>query len=164
MTSRSVSGPGLQKFVESIGDDFLEVGQPVARMERSDAPLEGWLYIPGGPGKDVQPGMQVRLSLENAPSSAFGFLLGEVVTVSEFPVSKDRILSLLESDDLADDILGSGNMVEVRIKLLADASTLSGFEWTEGGGAPFRIAAGTIFSGAIIVRSQAPYTLLIPTG
>ena len=56
----------------------------------------------------------------------------------------------------------NGPVVEVRIKLEKDDSTMSGYWWSSKKGAEVELMKGTMVSADIITEEKAPITMLIP--
>lgn len=131
-------------------------GQEVAVVEPGDDESHAIVYVPAGPGKTIEPGMKVHLSPSTAPSEQYGQALAEVLTVSEFPVSSQRVEFVLRNDLLAQEITGLGSVLEVTIELVKDQDTESGLAWTSGGGPPFEVHNGTLTAASVIIDSETP--------
>ncbi|MNU00553.1 hypothetical protein D3C72_2437070 [compost metagenome] len=55
-----------------------------------------------------------------------------------------------------------GVSLEVRVNLVPDSGTFSGYGWTTEEGPPVRLNSGTIVNGAITVSSERPIASIIP--
>lgn len=140
----------------------LRQGEPVFTIEAAGQGLELLLYVPGEHGKSVHPGMEVQISPSTAKREEFGSLIGTVRQVSPFPTTLDAMRARLQNEELARSFAGDGPPFEARIDLLPDPATASGYRWTSERGAELPLSSGTIASGEVTVRSQAPITLAIP--
>ena len=140
----------------------LRQGEPVFSVEASGEGLELLLYLPGEDGKSVQPGMAVQVSPSTARREEFGSVLGTVRSVSPFPATLESMRARLQNEDLARSFAQRGSPFESRVELVADPATVSGYRWTSERGAEVPLSSGTIATGEVTVRSQAPITLAIP--
>jgi len=52
--------------------------------------------------------------------------------------------------------------IQVKVDLVVDPSTESGYQWTSRRGPPITNQPGTLCTAAITVREQAPITLALP--
>jgi multidrug efflux pump subunit AcrA (membrane-fusion protein) len=145
--------------------DILRSGMSVARLERSGEQikdLEAILYVSATQSKSVQPGMLVNLSPTSANSQEYGLLLGRVTSVSNYPATYESMVIHLGSEALAQQVARSGAMVQVSVDLIPDVNTPSGYKWTSQQGLPMKLASGTITSGAIVIRTDRPISMVIP--
>ena len=140
----------------------LRQGEPVFTIEAAGQGLELLLYVPGEHGKSVHPGMEVQISPSTAKREEFGSLVGTVRQVSPFPTTLDAMRARLQNEELARSFARDGPPFEARVDLLPDPATASGYRWTSERGAELPLSSGTIASGEVTVRSQAPITLAIP--
>jgi len=60
-------------------------------------------------------------------------------------------------------LAGQGAPIEVRIELVINQQTPSGYQWSTPQGPPMVIDSGTIASGSITVSAQQPIRMIIPT-
>jgi HlyD family secretion protein len=148
--------------VEASVGTVVAPGRPVVSIETAGTGLELALYIPPEQGKQVAPGMEVRVEPATIKKEEFGTLLGRVLDISEFPVSPEGMLAVLGNPELVKSFSTQGAPYAARIALLADPESASGYRWATGNGAPVRLSAGTTANAEITVRSQAPITLLLP--
>ncbi len=92
-TSQQVRAPlagkvtGIQKqLFESTTAD-----QPLLSLVPDDSELVGRLLIPGSAIGFVEPGSSVRLSVDAFPQQEFGTVSGQILTVSQAPVSPTEL-------------------------------------------------------------------------
>ena len=91
---------------EVLIDDgnFVSPGTELVVVEPTADAVTAVLYVPAGQGKAVGRGMDVHLSPSTAPSEQYGQVLGTVASISEFPVSSERLEFVLQNDILVDQI------------------------------------------------------------
>lgn len=140
----------------------IQPGAPVASIATSGNALQAVVYIPTRDGKRILPGMTVRLAPSSVKKEEHGTIIGTVLRVSEFPVSKPGMLSSLQNERLVNEYSKDGAPYEVRIDLEADRATVSGFKWTSGSGAGIAITSGTTVEAEVTVSEKPPASLIIP--
>jgi HlyD family secretion protein len=109
----------------------------------------------------IEIGEDALVSPISAPAPEYGLIRGTVTDVGRVPVSPERLEDLTGTvAGLADALVQDEPVIEVRIDLQADPSTVSGLRWTLGAGPPFTLLPGTIFTGEIVQGSQSPFARL----
>ena len=133
---------------------------PIVSIELASRPLRAMLVVPSA-GRSAKAGMTVRIipSTENWQES--GFILGKVETISETPVTMQRLQRLLHNDALSQGLLSRGATYLVEVSL-ERANTPSGFKWTTARGSTHPVTTGMLASGRITVDEQRPLSLVIP--
>ncbi|MFN2361443.1 MAG: NHLP bacteriocin system secretion protein [Marinobacter sp.] len=124
--------------------------------------LEVRLFVSALDGKRISPGSEALLSPAGVKREEYGYLRGRVISVSEYPVTRAGMLSTVHNEDLVRQFTESGVVFEVRIDLIRDPDTPSGFAWTSAEGPPQRVTSGTLGSGQVTVRRQRPISLVVP--
>jgi len=137
-------------------------GRPVVSIETAGKGLELVLYIPPEQGKKVVPGMEVRVEPATVKKEEFGTLVGQVLDISEYPVSPEGMLAVLGNPELVKLFSAQGAPYAARVQLMPDRTSVSGYRWATGNGPPITLSAGTTATAEVTVRSQAPITLLLP--
>jgi HlyD family secretion protein len=146
-------------------DDIIEPGQTLLTLELDDQSgqkLIGLMYFPLGQGKRISQGFTARLAPAAIDSDEYGYLLAEVVSVSEFPVSRTHMMTHLENPELVERLLQQGPSLEVEVNLRQDGSTPSGYGWTSSKGPPLKLTSGTFCAAQVTTLTQPPVTLVVP--
>lgn len=138
----------------------MEVGS-IVRDTNSTSSTTVVLYVPVADGKKVKEGMEVHISPSTVKPDEHGYIIGRVTSVSEYAVSQESMRRTLNHQQLVS-LLSESAVMEVRVEMLRDLGTESGYKWSTPKGAPTTIEAGTICSGEIRVSSQRPIELVIP--
>ncbi len=157
----SLFGGRVVEFLVGQGN-FIAVGDPVLTLEGLDDRITAYLYVPDGPGKQIEPGMEVRISPSTVDRSQYGAMIGRVEAVSEFPVTERGVMRLLENEALAGRFLDDGPMLEVVVRLVEDAGTTSGYRWSSPDGPPIALSPGTLADGEVVLEEQRPANLVLP--
>jgi len=142
--------------------DLVSPGTPVLSLEVESEELMAVLFIPASSGKQVAPGMAARVSPSNVKREEYGFILGEVVRVSEFPATGPGMMRLLSNQALVTRLMEQGPPIRVNVALRRDPATPSGFAWSSSTGPDLQISSGTLAQGSVIVRQDRPLQLVIP--
>lgn len=138
-------------------------GTPLLSLEpnQSNAAADAVVYVPAAEGKKIKPGMEVQISPSTVKREEFGFILGRVTAVGEFPASRQGMLRVLGSEELVDKFAAIDTPIEVQVELLPDATSASGYQWSSK--APdITIANGTLCSAQIVVERRRPLSMVLP--
>ncbi len=144
--------------------DFVQQGAPILTLGPLSEDLELVLYVPLVEASDVKPGMPVHIAPQTVEKEAYGFLMGEVSSVAEFPATAEGMRHILGTDELVQIFLGDGAPIQIRVSLIPDLDTPSGYAWSSSSGPGFRLSSGTLCSARIVVREQRPIIFLLPLG
>jgi hypothetical protein len=146
--------------------DYVKEGDIVAWAKYPLEPGESHLmlsYFPIKQGEQVEPGMQVQIAPENVDVQMYGYLMGKVTDVSEFPLSNRSLLNHIRNQELVSFMKQGGTtVIKVTVEPLKDPNTPSGYRWTTPMGPPSFIEAGTICDVRIIVSHRKPISYLLP--
>lgn len=157
------SGRVLEVFVR-VGE-MADAGTRLFSLEvggDTEEALQAILYVPMEDGQLVQPGMEVKIATTGFSPVKYGYLLGRVITVADYPSTFEGLLSVLGNEELAARLMGVGLPMQVQVVLIRDDTTPSGYQWTTGQGPDTLISSGQLCQGAIIIQQEPPINLLIP--
>ncbi len=158
-----VSSPHDGRVVEvlMVEGDYVQQGARILSVEPSDARLEAVVYAPLAEGKKVQPTMEVEIALSTVRPEEYGYMLGRVISVSEFPVTEQGMVRVLGAPELASQFSMGGRPYEIVVQLLRDPDSGTGFLWSSQG-PDIGIESGTACSVRIVTERRRPITLVIP--
>lgn len=144
--------------------DVVQPGMHLFSLERKgeNVKLEAALYVPAEVGKKIVPGMEVQLSPTTVKKEEYGYMLGRVVNVSEYPTTIQSMALTLGSEELASKLAGGSAPLEITVDLITDENTVSGFKWSSQAGPPLKINSGTLCMGAVTISEQRPIQMVIP--
>lgn len=163
--SRVVRSPadGMVVGLQTAIGDMVKDGIPVASVASLGSGIDALVYVPAQVGKLVKPGMTVLVAPSTIKREEFGSIKGEVKTVSQFPTTKTAMMAILQNQDLVDYLAAQGPPIAVRVGLIENPNTYSGYDWTSSVGPEQQITPGSLANARITVRKQAPISLIIPT-
>ena len=156
---------GLVLEVMTAEGDLVSPGQPLVKVGLSGGasePMQVVLYVPTEDGKKVEAGMNILVAPATTKPEEFGYLVGRVERVAEFPATTRSMLNKLKNDQLVRQFTAGGAPFEVTATLVRSPDTPSGYEWTSGQGPQALVRSSTPASGRITVRTQRPIDLVIP--
>lgn len=162
-----VSAPTDGQVIEVLvkKGDAIQPGQVLVKLSRTGRgirELEAVIYVPTEQGRNITPGMEVRVSPSIVKKEEFGQMIGQVISVSEYTVSSNSMLNILGSQELVQKFSAAGPLLEVHASLLINEKTVSGYQWTSKSGPPLKIQNGTICTGFITIKNEKPITLVMP--
>lgn len=140
-------------------------GASLAKMElmgRDIKNLETVLYFPAREGKKIRRAMRANVAPSTVKQEEFGFLLGLVTYVSDFPSTKQAMMRTLQNDALVRELSTGGTPIEVRVDLIPDPRTPSGYKWSSSRGPEIIIRTGTLCQATITVDDRRPISMIIP--
>jgi HlyD family secretion protein len=140
----------------------LNVGTPVIVVESEGATLDAILFVPADRGKSVKPGMEVRLEPSTVKREEFGAMVGDVIDISEFPMTPQGMAAVLHNDTLVSRFSRDGAPYAATVRLVRDDSTVSGYRWAVGKGPALRLTSGTLTKAEITTRVRRPVELIVP--
>lgn len=157
-----VDGIVADQIVSGVGD-ILTPGAPILNVrvnENERNELMVLLFVPVLEGKKIQQGMMVQIAPGSVDASEYGTLVGQVRSVSNYPLLADSMTNWTGNRELTAWLLkqNGGPAMEVQIDLIKDKDTATGYLWSSIHGAPEKITAGTACTGSIVVKRQAPIT------
>jgi len=154
---------GEVKELRTVQGAVMREGQPVLTIESRGSGLEALVFIRSSrSGTAIRPGMSARVAPANARREEFGTLIGEVASISDFPVSLEAIRAMLNNDDLARSFMNEGPPYQLIIRLERDPGTSSGYRWTSSRGAGVILASGSTLQADIAVDFRRPIAMVIP--
>lgn len=160
----SYTGRVLEVNVKS--GSSVDAGSPMILIESGESQtkdLKIVIYVPVQTGKKILPGMNVDVSPSTVNKEEFGFMIGRVTSVSEYPLTTQSMFLTLGNEALVQELAkGDMAMLEVKVDLIPDSSTISGYKWSTPAGPPQQIDSGTLVSASITVKQQKPITSIIP--
>jgi multidrug efflux pump subunit AcrA (membrane-fusion protein) len=152
----------IQAGVESL----VERGDAILSLEVHEElgvnDLQAILYLAPADGKRIRPGMSVQLAPSTVKPEEYGYLLGRVISVGEFPATQQGMLQVLNNLELVKLLSTGGAPIEVRVDLVISPDQASGYAWTSPSGPPIELDSGTLTQAWITLSEISPINLLLP--
>jgi HlyD family secretion protein len=166
-TTSEVTSPYTGLVLEVMAEQGTMVtrGQPMLTVSldgKAVKGLEAIIYIPSVHGKKIRPGMDVQIAPNTVKKEEFGYLMGKVTYVSDFPVTPQGMARVLKNEHLVTALSGDDAPYQIHVDLLPDPDNVSTFRWTSSEGPPLRIQSGTMASAGVVVERRRPILMVIP--
>ncbi|HEX6041344.1 NHLP bacteriocin system secretion protein [Longimicrobium sp.] len=166
-TTSEVTSPYTGRVLELIVEQgsMVNRGQPILTVDltgRAVKGLEAILYIPSVHGKKIRPGMEVQIAPSTVKKEEFGYLLGRVTYVSDFPVTPQGMQRVLKNEQLVTALSGDDAPYEIHADLVPESRNVSGLRWTSSSGPPILIKSGTMATAGVVVERRRPVEMVIP--
>ena len=143
---------------------YVPPGSTVAIVEpiSSDGgTLQAVMYFPVKDGKRIKRGMNIAVIPSTIKQEEYGYIQGIVTSVSDFPVSPQYLQAVMQNPALAQGF-AADPPIEVRISMVTDPTTETGFHWSSSRGPNDTLTPGIPTTGFVIVRSQRPIEMIVP--
>ncbi len=163
----NIISPSTGKVIEIMVTEgsLISPGETIMSLEpvgRGIKNLVAVIYVSTNKGKNIKRGMEVYISPAGIEKEEYGYILGRVTRVSEYPSTSQGMMSVLGNQNLVNSLLLEGPVIEVIVDLLPSSKTISGYKWTSRKGAPVTIVSGISCKSDILVEVKRPITLVIP--
>jgi len=124
--------------------------------------IEAVVYIPSLHGKRVRPGMEIQIAPSTVRREEYGYLLGKVTYVSDFPATPAGMRRVLKNDQLVVALSGQDAPYEIHADLIPDPGSASSYRWSSSQGPPIRIQSGTLADANVVVERRRPIFMVLP--
>lgn len=144
---------------------YVQVGSKVMSVSAGGAnvkQLVAVMYVPVSRGKALKPGMEVNIYPSVTKKEEYGYMMGRISSVSDYPVNEQDIRDMIGSDKLASQFAANTAVLQVNVDLVPSDKTVSGFKWSTSAGPAVKIESGTICSGDVIIGKTRPIEMVIP--
>lgn len=143
---------------------IIQRGETLVTLEQygGTVKMEAVIYIPAEQGGIILPGMEAQISPTIVNKEEHGFILGRVISVSKYPATTKSMMQTLRNENLVSLLAGQGAPLMVRIDLISDKNTKSGYRWSTPEGPPMSINSGTIIESTVITHREKPISKVIP--
>lgn len=142
-----------------LGSLSVKVAAGGVILDKADSGQQAVLFLPFSNKENVKPGMKVLIAPAGLPPQQYGYLLGNVSDVGQYPLTTQNLADILRNDSLVTVFSQGEPEVMVTVKLQPDGNTGS-YAWTTGRAAP--VSSGALLQANIVVDEKKPIELLLP--
>lgn len=154
---------GMITSIKVSPGDYIKAGTHLVGLSRSADHLDAVMFFPATQGHAIEVGMKAMVIPAGVNKEEYGAIESEVVDVQPYPASRQTILSILQNEQLVDQILEPENsLIMVRLKLEKSNSSYSKLKWSSGEGPKQKIVSGLLATSQVISNRKAPITLVLP--
>jgi HlyD family secretion protein len=163
-TSVRAELPGRVLQLESRAGHIISRGEPLIICEKPGTQLGASIYVPAAQGKLLSPGMKIQVTPSTVKREEYGYISGKVERVGRFVLTEKALVAWLHSEKLIQYLheKAKGPLIFVEGDMDRDPATKSGFNWSSSKGVDVMVTPGTLGDAVIIVKEQAPVTLVLP--
>lgn len=125
-------------------------------------------YFANKDGKKIEPGMKVQITPSIIKRERYGGIVGQVTSVSPFPVTQQNMATIIGNENLAESIVtnithsGGDAPLQVIVKLEPNPRTISGYQWSSSEGPPIKLSSGTTAQVRVKIGEVAPVSYVVP--
>jgi HlyD family secretion protein len=154
---------GIVVETMAMNGDAVKDGQTILSIEAEQKILEVTIYLPPGSiRKLVKPGMTAQISPATSKKERYGYLVGKVLAVSEYPATEEGMMNIFHNAALVREVSKDGPPIAVLVEFIPDHQTRSGYAWSSAAGAGVEVTSGTLCAGNFVVENKRPISLVIP--
>ncbi len=162
-----IISPYTGRILEVMVDEgsHIDEGASILSLElvgKEIQALKAVIYLPASEGKKVRIGMKSQISPTTVKREEYGFMFGNVMSVSEYPATFRGMMRILKNEELAQSFSASGPPIEVSVHLVPSDKTISGYKWSTPKGPAMVNFTGTPCSVSITISEDRPIGLVIP--
>ncbi|MFB2934486.1 NHLP bacteriocin system secretion protein [Aerosakkonemataceae cyanobacterium BLCC-F154] len=135
------------------------------QIQKSAQPLLAVTYFAVRDGKQIKPGMPIQITPSIVKRERFGGIVGNVVSVSPFPVTKQGATSVIGNSEIVESLLSQSKEAQIEIwaELKENPHNFSGYEWSSSQGPlDVKLSTGTTTSAQVTVQQRAPIEFVLP--
>ncbi|MEI6285328.1 MAG: HlyD family efflux transporter periplasmic adaptor subunit [Bacillota bacterium] len=145
--------------------EYVKEGESIANIAAgsSQQNLNALVYVSGAVAKRITPGMNVRMELGNVRADKYGYLLGKVDRISQYPVNIQQIVDNVGNEALTNWLVNMQQpqpVFEVAVELIPDAQSHSGYVWSTVDGGPNKLSGGTPLTAFCVTDQRRPIELV----
>jgi hypothetical protein len=137
----------------------IKIGANGVILDNGHSGQQAALFVPLAKAKSVKPGMKVLMEPAGLSPQQYGYLLGTVRAVGQYPLTSQNMAEILKNDALEAVFKPEGPAILVNVELQRNASA-AGHAWT--GRRNMSISSGTLVQAGIVVDEKRPIELLLP--
>jgi len=143
-----------------LGNLSIKVTAGGVILDNAGSGQQAVLFLPLADKENVKQGMKVQITPVGFPPQEYGYLLGNVIDVGQYPLTIQGMSDVLQNDSLVAVFSGNGLEVLVTVELQPGSNT-GIYAWTLGRSA--QVLSGTLLQANIIIDEKKPIELLLPS-
>ncbi len=153
---------GTVVSLEAMEESMVQGGMTILNIQPKDANLKVFMTVSAMKGKKILPGMTAEITPSTVKREEYGYILGTVKDISDYPVTADSLMRLFNNRSFVEDALRLGPLTSVDVDLVRDDSTRSGLKWSSQKGSRILVTVGTLCTTEVVVKLQSPISLVVP--
>lgn len=166
-TVRATASGQVDRVPVTVGD-MVKTGQVVPGQSVvivADLTIDPLVVTKVAPSyiSTMRVGLPVRMEVEGAPASRYGYLVGTISDITNNPYSNAQIAARLGIDQqvVASELGDAPGLLAV-VRLQPDRSTPTGFAWTVGQGPSLIAQQGVMITVHTVLKESSPLGMVFP--
>lgn len=171
MTYRNSSNEIVVVYSDQVGfvsdivvkkDDEFTPGKDIIRITpKAKASQIVVCYVPLVNAKKLERGDIVNINLDSLDSNSYGNMVARIINIDAYATPTEGMASVIgNNNNLSSTFTKDGAVVAVACELAVDATTASGYYWSNAKGATIDVKNGSLVTAKIITDEVAPITKL----
>ncbi|KTD10663.1 secretion system protein D [Legionella gratiana] len=152
---------GIIAEIRVKSGDYVQPGHPLISIIPTDQNLYALVFVPASKGKLIKPGMKAQIAPAMINKFEFGAIKGKVESISPLPVTPQMMLTLLKNQQMVNALLPEEPQLAVRVLLLKNPATPTGYQWTTSQGPLIHLTQGTLVDALFDVEVKKPINILM---
>lgn len=150
--------------VEVNPSQFVTAGTRLGtiQVKQKQAETVGLLFLKPGDADRVQVGMPTEVTPDIEGRERYGGILATVTSISQEIIPPQAVTKLVGNQQLAEALTNNQPVVQMSVKLQHDPTTISGYKWTDGQGAPQRVPESATATARIVVEERSLVSYIVP--
>jgi biotin carboxyl carrier protein len=166
---------------EKVGD-IIKEGQSLMSLEIEGSnykELIAVFYVNADKTGDLKIGDEVKINPVNIKADEYGYLLGDITSISEYPLTKDAMTHTIGNEEWVSKFMKSGSPIEIKVDLIPmkdnkvssnikDKKSVvineTGYEWTMDKEHNFKLQSGTMIKGSVVISKESPIHKILNSG
>ncbi|NES91114.1 MULTISPECIES: NHLP bacteriocin system secretion protein [Okeania] len=151
--------------IQTTLGQFVNPGTTLGKIniKGKSGELQAVSYFAVSDGKRITPEMEILITPDTVKRERFGGIIGKIISVSDFPVTKEGANFVVGNPEIVENIIGeSGGKIEAIAQLKLDPNTFSSYQWSSSKGPQQKLTAGTTTTTRVRVEERAPITFVLP--
>lgn len=132
------------------------------QVKHKQAETVGLLFLRPGDADRIQVGMQTEITPDIDRRERYGGIVATVTSISQETIPPQEVTKLVGNELLAEALTNNQPVVQMYVKLQRDPTTISGYKWTDGEGAPQRIPESATATARVVVEERSLVSYIVP--
>lgn len=119
-------------------------------------------YVKLEDAKKISRGMGALIYPSTVNKQEYGHIDGRIAFVDDYVSTHEDMMVQLGNESVVKEFESQGPVVLIKVDLLKDETSKSGYKWSSKKGKEVRLTQGTILDATIVTEEKRPIDLLIP--
>jgi HlyD family secretion protein len=143
---------------------YIAIGARLGTIQVKDRQQEtvGVMFFKPGDADRIQVGVEMEITPDIHKRERYGGIVAIVTSISQETITPQEVARLVGNEQLALALTDNQPVVQIFAKLQRDPSTISGYKWTDGKGAPQTIPESATATARVVVEERSLVSYIVP--